>query len=96
MGGSSVGNTSSISFRGVGAEAVIVGLDLDGVAISSGSACAAGSTDLSHVLLAMGLEHRQAASAVRFSLGWGNTEEEIDRLLELLPPLVERLRKISV
>lgn len=89
-------NTSSISFRGVGAEAIIVGLDLDGVAISSGSACAAGSTDPSHVLLAMGLEPRQAASAVRFSLGWGNTEEEIDRLLELLPPLVERLRRISV
>jgi cysteine desulfurase len=90
-----VGNTSSISFAGVEAEAILVGLDLEGVAISSGSACTAGTTEPSHVLLAMGLEPRRAASAVRFSLGWGNTDAEIDRLIELLPPLVARLRRIS-
>ena len=89
-------NTSNISFRGVEAEAIIVGLDLEGIAVSSGSACTAGTTAPSHVLLAMGLEPRLAASSVRFSLGWGNTAEEVERLLELLPPIVERLRKISV
>ena len=67
-----------------------------GVAVSSGSACTVGTPEPSHVLLAMGLEPRLAASAVRFSLGWGNTAAEIDRLLQLLPPLVERLRRISI
>ena len=89
-------NTSNISFRGVEAEATIVGLDLEGIAVSSGSACTAGTAEPSHVLLAMGLEPRLAASSVRFSLGWGNTPTDIERLLEVLPPLVERLRRISV
>jgi len=89
-------NTLNLSFRGVEAEAVVLGLDLEGVAVSSGSACSSGSAEPSHVLLAMGLEPRLAASAVRFSLGWGNTEEEVDRVVEVLPGIVRRLRELSV
>ena len=88
-------NTSNLAFTGVEAESVILGLDLEGVAVSSGSACSAGTSDPSHVLLAMGLAPRLAASCVRFSLGWGNTELEVDRCLELLPPIVRRLRHLS-
>ncbi len=89
-------NTLNLSFRGVEAEAVLVGLDLEGICASSGSACAEGAADPSHVLLAMGVEPRLAAGALRFSLGWGNDEAEIDRVLELLPGIVARLRELSV
>ena len=88
-------NTSNLSFRGVEAEAVVIGLDLEGIAVSSGSACTAGTTEPSHVLRAMGLEPRLAASSVRFSLGWGTTEEDVDRVSEVLPAIVERLRRLS-
>ena len=88
-------NTSSLTLIGVEAEAVIVGLDLRGVAVSSGSACASGSAEPSHVLTAMGLEPRQAASSVRFSFGWGNTIEEVERLGDILPGVVEKLRRLS-
>ena len=89
-------NTLNISFRGVEAEAVLVGLDLEGVCASSGSACTEGAAEPSHVLLAMGVEPRLAAGALRFSLGWGNAEAEIDRVLEVVPGIVARLRELSV
>ena len=89
-------NTSNISFRAVEAEAVVLGLDLEGIAVGSGSACTSGGTEPSHVLLAMGVEPRLAAGAVRFSLGWGNTAAEVDRVLEVLPGIVGRLREMSV
>lgn len=89
-------NTLNVSFKRVEAEAVVLGLDLEGVAVSSGSACSSGSTEPSHVLLAMGLAPRLAASAVRFSLGRGNTEAEVDRVIEVLPGIVKRLRDLSV
>jgi len=89
-------NTLNVVFRGVEAEGVVLGLDLKGVAAGSGSACTSGETQPSHVLLAMGLEPRLAANAVRFSLGWENTEEEVDYALEALPDIVGRLREVSV
>ena len=89
-------NTLNVSLSGVEAEAVLVGLDLAGIAASSGSACAAGQSSPSHVLLAMGLEPRLAAAAVRFSLGWGSSAAGIDAVLETLPPIVARLRELSV
>lgn len=88
-------NTSNIAFRGVEAEALILGLDLEGIAVSSGSACTAGTTDPSHVLLAMGLEPRLASSSARFSLGWGNTSTEVDYCIQILPQIVNRLRDLS-
>ena len=89
-------NTLNLSFRGVEAEAVLVGLDLEGICASSGSACTEGAAEPSHVLLAMGIEPRLAAGALRFSLGWGNDEAEIDRVVEVLPAIVARLRELSV
>ncbi len=89
-------NTSNVSFHGVEAEAIVMGLDLEGIAVGSGSACSSGTTEPSHVLLAMGLEPRLAAAAVRFSLGWGNTAAEVDRVLDVLPGIFGRLRAMSV
>jgi len=89
-------NTSNLSFRGIESEGIVLGLDLQGVAAASGSACASGETEPSHVLRAMGVEPRLAAGAVRFSLGWGNSEEQVDRVLEVLPKIVRRLRELSV
>ena len=89
-------NTSSIAFTGVESEAIVMGLDLAGIAVSSGSACASGKTDPSHVLLAMGLEPRLAASSVRFSIGLSNDQGEIDRVVEAVPEIVTRLRALSV
>lgn len=95
-GGPRLRNTSSIAFTGVESEAVVMGLDLAGIAVSSGSACASGSADPSHVLLAMGLEPRLAASSVRFSIGLSNDLAEIDRVIEVVPQVVLRLRELSV
>jgi cysteine desulfurase len=66
-----------------------------GVAASSGSACTSGSLEPSHVLLAMGLTHETAHGSLRFALGMSNTEEDIDYVLEVLPPIVEKLRAMS-
>jgi cysteine desulfurase len=88
-------NTLNISIEGVQSEALLLGLDLEGVAVSSGSACSSGGTEPSHVLLAMGLDRRLAAGSLRFSLGWGNTPEQIERVIELLPSLVRRLRALA-
>jgi cysteine desulfurase len=88
--------TLNVSFRGVEAESVLVGLDLEGIAVSSGSACAAGTPEPSHVLLAMGCEPRLAAGAVRFSLGYGNDAAQVDHVVETLVPVIERLRALSM
>ncbi|MBI4560114.1 MAG: aminotransferase class V-fold PLP-dependent enzyme, partial [Candidatus Hydrogenedentes bacterium] len=88
-------NLLNVSFRDVEGESIIFGLDVEGIAASTGAACTAGSLDPSHVLLALGLPWREAQSAVRFSLGHGNDEGEIDQVLEVLPGLVERLRASS-
>lgn len=88
-------NNVNFRFEGVEGEAILVSLDLEGVAVSTGSACAAKSLEPSYVLLALGLNHLDAHSAIRFSLGRYTTEAEIDRVLEVLPPIIERLRGIS-
>lgn len=70
-------------------------LDSHGICASSGSACTSGSLDPSHVLLAIGLPHEKAHGSLRITLGHQNTEEEVDKLLEVLPPIVQRLRDMS-
>lgn len=85
-------NTANLSFEGIDAEGILIGLDQAGICASSGSACTSGSVEPSHVLIAMGLRPERAASCVRFSLGVGNTEEEVDHLLAVLPGIVSRLR----
>ncbi|MGM0578197.1 MAG: cysteine desulfurase family protein [Myxococcota bacterium] len=89
-------NTLNLLFEGAEGEALLFGLDLAGVACSSGSACTAGSLDPSHVLLAMGLDEDLARSAVRFSVGWDTTEEDVDRAAAVLPGLVARAREVAV
>ena len=88
-------HTTNLAFAGVEAESVILALDLAGVGVSSGAACSSGSLDPSHVLAAMGLRPERVAGSVRFSLGRGTTPEEVDRVLEALPPMVERMRRIA-
>ncbi|MCC6694931.1 MAG: aminotransferase class V-fold PLP-dependent enzyme [Candidatus Hydrogenedentes bacterium] len=85
-------NLLNVGISGVEGESVVLGLDVEKIAVSSGAACTSGSLEPSHVLLAMGQSHARAQSAMRFSLGIGTTEAEIDCVLEVLPPLVERLR----
>ncbi len=88
-------NTLNLSFAGVSGESLLLNLDLKGIAASSGSACSSGSLEASHVLTAMGIDPVRARSSVRFSLGLDNHEKEIDYLLEELPAIVERLRKMG-
>jgi cysteine desulfurase len=90
-----VPNTSNISFAGVEAEALLIALDLEGVAVSTGSACSSGTLEPSHVLRAMGLPAHRAQDSLRFSLGAGTTREEIDRVLDVIPRLVQRLRAVA-
>ena len=93
--GTRVPNTTNISFDGVEAEALLIALDLEGIAVSTGSACSSGTLEPSHVLRAMGLTPRRAQSSIRFSLGLGNTDGEVDRVVGVLPPLVAKLRALS-
>lgn len=85
----------NFSFQFIEGESLLLMLDIKGIAASSGSACTSGSLDPSHVLLAIGLEHEIAHGSLRISLGYQNTKEEIDYLLEVLPPIVDRLRQMS-
>ncbi len=88
-------NTLNCCFEGVHGESLILTLDMEGIAVSSGAACAAGSTDPSHVLAAMGLSPELAQSAVRMSLGGATTAAEVDRVLEVLPAALDRLRQLA-
>jgi cysteine desulfurase len=85
-------NTLNVGFAGAAAEGLMMGLDLAGIAVSTGSACAAGSVEPSHVLLALGRNEADAKSAIRFSVGKDTTDQEIDRVLAVLPGIVERVR----
>lgn len=84
---------ASFLFAGVEGESLLVQLDREGVCASSGSACTSGSIEPSHVLLAMGVPHREALGSLRLSLGKGSTRAEVERVAELLPPAVARLRR---
>ncbi len=88
-------NTSNLSLLDAEGEAVSINLDLKGVSVSTGSACSSGATASSHVLVAMGLPGRQIDSAIRFSLGKDNADEELDEAIAILAETVERIRSIS-
>ena len=90
-----VPNTLNVSFDGVEGEALLLYLDLEGIAVSTGSACASGSLDPSHVLLATGIPVERAHGSLRISLGRQNTEEEIDYVLDVLPKIIEKTRRMS-
>jgi cysteine desulfurase len=94
-GASRVPNTTGIYFDHIEGEAMVISLDLKGLAVSTGAACSSGAIEPSHVLTAMGLRSDRARASIRFSLGKQNTEEEIDFALALVPETVARLREIS-
>ena len=87
--------TTNIRFAYTEGEGFVIALDLRGIACSTGAACSSGSVEPSHVLTAIGLKPEQARSSIRFSLGRFNTDADVDAALEVLPPVVERLRAVS-
>jgi len=88
-------NTLDVSFPGAEGEAILLHLDLLGVDVSTGSACASGSLEPSHVLMATGLGPELAHGSIRFSFGKYNTESDVDYILEKFPPVIDKLRKMS-
>ena len=90
-----VPNTTNISFDRVEAESLLIGLDLAGIAVSTGSACSSGTLEPSHVLKAMGFPAHRTQNSSRFSFGLGNTNADIDRVVSVLPGIVEKLRNLS-
>ena len=88
-------NTSSISFKYIEGESILMYLDMHGICASSGSACTTGSLEPSHVLKAMGMPYSSAHGTIRFSLSKYNTDADIDKVVEVLPPIIARLREIS-
>ena len=90
-----VPNTTNISFDRVEAESLLIALDLEGIAVSTGSACSSGALEPSHVLRAMGFSPHRTQNAIRFSLGMANTADQIDRVVAVLPRVVEKLRSLS-
>lgn len=88
-------NILNMSFSGVDGEALLLNLDLMGVAVSTGSACSSGAAEPSHVLMAMGIDPWLAQASLRFSFGRDNTAEQIDRVVEILPDIVNRLRDLG-
>jgi cysteine desulfurase len=92
---SRLGNTSNLAFPGIDAQALLLMFDQKGICSSIGSACLSGSLQSSHVLRAMKLDDERARGSVRFSLGRYNTSAQIERALELIPPIIEKLRVLS-
>jgi cysteine desulfurase len=88
-------NTLNLSFPGAEGEAILLYLDLAGIEVSTGSACASGSLEPSHVLLATGVGPELAHGSIRFSLGRATSEEDVDYIIEQLPPIIKRLRAMS-
>jgi cysteine desulfurase len=91
-----VPNTSNISVERIESESLLIGLDLEGIAVSSGSACSSGTLEPSHVLKAMGLAHARTLGSIRFSLGASNTDADIDRVIAVMPALVDKLRSLTL
>ncbi len=94
-GAARVPNTTNLGFEGIEAESLLIALDLEGIAVSTGSACSSGTLEPSHVLKAMGLPLHRTQNALRISLGRQTTDAHVDRLLEVLPPAVARLRTVT-
>jgi len=90
-----VPNTSNLYFNNLEGEALVIALDLKGIAVSGGSACASGASEPSHVLTAMGLAPARARASLRFSLTKLNTQQDIDEALEIIPAAVSRLRELA-
>jgi cysteine desulfurase len=90
-----VPNTSNLTFPFIEGESMVIALDLKGLACSTGAACSSGAVEPSHVLLALGLAPEDARATLRLSLGHQTTEEEIDFALETIPPVIDRLRRLS-
>jgi cysteine desulfurase len=90
-----VPNTSNISFDRVEAESLLIALDLEGIAVSTGSACSSGTLEPSHVLRAMGFPAHRTQNSLRFSLGLYSTDQEVDQVVAVLPRLVEKLRGLT-
>lgn len=90
-----VANTANLRFEGLEGEALVIALDLEGFAVATGAACSSGAVSPSHVLLAMGLPAAEARASLRFSLGRGNDEAQVDALVEALERAAARLRKLS-
>jgi cysteine desulfurase len=88
-------NTIDISFPGAEGESILLSMDIMGIEASTGSACASGSLEPSHVLMATGVGPELAHGSIRFSLGWGITAADIDYIIETLPPIISRLRAMS-
>jgi len=88
-------NNVNFSFTGIEGESMILLLDMNGICVSSGSACTSGSLDPSHVLMALGMKHEQAHGSLRLTLGKDNTMEQIEKVLDTLPGIVQRLREMS-
>ncbi len=85
----------NIGFEFIEGESILLSLDFEGVCASSGSACTSGSLDPSHVLLSIGLPHEKAHGSLRLTLGDGSTEEDVNYVIEVLPPIIQRLRDMS-
>jgi cysteine desulfurase len=90
-----VPNTTNITFPFIEGESMVIALDLKGIACSTGAACSSGAVEPSHVLTALGLSPEDARATLRLSLGRQNTDEDVDRALEIIPAVIERLRKLS-
>ena len=88
-------NTLNVSFPGAEGEAILLSMDMAGIEASTGSACASGSLDPSHVLMAIGVEAELAHGSIRFSLGSPTVEDDVDYIIETMPPIIERLRAMS-
>lgn len=91
-----IGNTTNMVFDRAEAEPILTELDKAGIAVSSGSACSSGSMEPSHVMRAMRVPFTAAHGAIRFSFSYGNADEDVDRVLEVLPAIVERSRSVSI
>jgi cysteine desulfurase len=90
-----VPNTTNISFEGIEAESLLIALDLEGIAVSTGSACSSGTLEPSHVLRAMGFPPHRTQNSIRVSLGAANTDAEVDAFLGKLPTVVAKLRQVT-
>ena len=88
-------NTLNVGFKYLEGESIILNLDMEGIGVSTGSACTSGSLEPSHVLTAMGVDPAETQGSIRFSLGKDNSKEDIDYVLAVLPPIIKRLRDMS-